>query len=226
MRRTGRSLLVGGVAAALGVIGTVFAYAGGWALADNTASFTVKVAKMPRGVEPSVAKQSGRAVVTWTAQELTSGSLMDHYVVTAHRVGAPGKPDIARTVAASGTATEVVTFTATELASGTWHWTVVPKFRDWTGTASRTSRNLTFPAAPALRPTAPGAPSTPSSGGPVTPGSSPAPGGTATTPEKKPETTAPGPARSTEPPGPVEPAPQPVESTSSDVEPPPSPPEQ
>jgi hypothetical protein len=232
MRRAHRSLLVVIVVAAMGVCGTVFAYAGGWALADNTAALTAKVARMPRGVEPSVAKQNGEAVVTWTAQELTPGSLMDRYVVTAHRVGGSAKPDVTRTVTASGAATEVATFTAGELAAGTWNWTVTPKFRDWTGDVSRKSRNLTFPAVPSPRQAAPESAPTSPTGTPAVPGStagtsaegtstagtsgSPAPSGTTIAPQKKPET------RETSPAEPAEPAPQPVESTSGEVEPPPA----
>jgi hypothetical protein len=216
------------VVVAMAAGGTVLAYAGGWIIPDNKASLAAGVAKMPRGVEPSVAKQSGQAVISWTAQEIAPGTLMDHYVVTAHHVGTPAEPGIARTVAASGNATESVTFTGTELAGGTWNWTITPRFREWIGATGRKSRNLVFPAAPVARSANPSgavaAPPTPGSGGgpsPVT--SSPTPAvkkspdddGTEV-PEKQPDTATPEPVKSEDPP------PQPVESGSGEVAEPPA----
>lgn len=232
MRRSTKALVVVGVVTLMGLAGTVFAYAGGWILPDNRATLAASVAKMPRGVEPSVAKQSGQAVVSWTAQEIVPGSLMDHYVVTAHHVGAPARPDIARTVAASGNPAESVAFAGTELAGGTWNWTITPKFREWIGAAGRRSRNVVFPAVPVARPADPSAPavvtpipgpgSKPGASGSPSPatsssapaiGPSPANGGTKA-PEKRTET--PEPVKSADPP------PQPVESSSGEVAAPPA----
>ena len=216
MRRTGRFLMVAAVVATLGVAGTVFAYAGGWTLSDNPGSFTVKVAKMPRGVEPSVAKQGGQAVVTWSAQEIAPGVLMDHYAVTAHSTSDPPRPDVTLTVAAGGESTESVTFTAYELAGDRWRWTVVPRFRSWTGEASPMSRRLAFPAGPA----APNAGRAAQVGDEIAP--SPAP---ATSPSR---TRSPEPAKPDESPTPAvetsvpESAPLPTESADPVVEPPPA----
>ncbi|WP_229071500.1 hypothetical protein [Actinoplanes sp. DH11] len=145
MRSAGKALLVAGVVAALGVAGTVYAYADGWTIEGRT-SLTVRVAKMPRGVEPSVARQSGRAVVSWSAQELAPGVRMDHYVVTAHSVSEPPRPDVTHTVAAAGAATESVTFPAPEVAGGGWRWSVVPRYLNWAGEPGRLSGRVTFPA--------------------------------------------------------------------------------
>ncbi|WP_430780896.1 hypothetical protein [Actinoplanes sp. G11-F43] len=227
MRRTSRSLLIIGVVAAMAVAGTVFAYAGGWALADNTTSLTAKVAKMPRGVEPSVAKQGGQAVVSWSAQEIAPGSFMDHYLVIAHPVGAPAKPEITRTVAASGGVAESVAFSGAELAGGTWNWTITPRFRDWTGEAGRKSRNLRFAAVAPAREAAPSAsPSTAPSGSPSPAVSSSAPKVTASpVPKQSSKEPAQEPERESETSAPAEsagPPPSPVESTSGEVKPPPT----
>jgi hypothetical protein len=211
MRRAGKALLIGGVVVALGAAGTVYAYAGGWTV-DGQASFTAKVAKMPRGVEPSVAKQSGQAVVSWSAQEIVEGAPMDHYVVTAHSVSEPPRPDIARTVPAAGNATESVTFTVAEVAGGKWRWSVTPRYRVWTGESSRLSERLNFPAAPAARVAASTPPPAPVDGEVITPPRSPAtttsppasptPERTSASPaaEPDPETPPPAPAGSAAPP--------------------------
>ncbi|WP_203824291.1 hypothetical protein [Actinoplanes palleronii] len=149
MRRTGRLLLVGAVALSLGVAGTVYAYAGGWTVTSAPTRFTAKVVKMPRGVEPSVTKQSGQAVVSWSAQEIAPGVRMDHYLVVAHSVAEPPQPDVTRAVAAGGSTTESVTFGTGEMAGGKWRWTITPKYREWTGEPSKLSPRLAFPAAPA-----------------------------------------------------------------------------
>ncbi len=146
MRRLPTTLAVATTAALLGTAGTVLAYADGWTLSDGKATFTLKVAKMPRGVTPSAAKQGKTAVVSWSAQEIAPDVRMDHYVITAHSVSEPPLPDVTRTVTASGGNTESVTFTAAQVAGGRWHWTIVPKFRSWTGAESGTSQRLTFPA--------------------------------------------------------------------------------
>jgi hypothetical protein len=165
MRRATKYLAGATLALALGVGGTALASAGSWTV-PVTAAISAKVVKMPRGVTPSAAKQSGQAVVSWSAQEITDGVLMDHYVVTAHSVDEPPMPDIARTVEASGGATETAAFTAAELAGGKWYWTVAPKYRAWTGAESGRSQRLNFPGAPAPRsvgagPAVPGGGTTP-----------------------------------------------------------------
>jgi hypothetical protein len=229
MRRAGKFVLVAGVVATLGATGTVFAYAGGWTLPDNPAAFTAKVATMPRGIEPSVAKQSGQAVVAWSAQEIAPGVRMDHYSVTAHSVSDPPRPDVTHTVAAGGGSTESIIFAASEVAGGRWRWTIVPRLRQWIGAESRPSRRLTFPAAPVGRAaTAPADPADPAA--PVAPEPAPA----ATTSRGRspdPATTSPGrspaPAATGDEPETVTPeqtttAPEPLTSASGVVELPPA----
>jgi hypothetical protein len=155
MRRAGKILLIGAVVGSLGVAGTVFAYAGGWIVTGKPTRLTATVATMPRGAEPSVAKQGGDAVVSWSAQEIAPGVRMDHYVVTAHSVDPPVRPDIARAVNAGSGPGETVVFAAAEVAGGKWRWSVVPKYREWTGEASRLSQRLAFPARPAAPVAAP-----------------------------------------------------------------------
>jgi hypothetical protein len=149
MKRLGRTIVIGVTATALGATGTMLAYAGGWTLNDGRMQLTMRVAKMPRGVTPSVAKQSKAAVVSWSSQELVPGVLMDHYVVTAHSVDEPPLPNVAHTVAAGRGNTESVTFPAEEVAGGKWYWTINPKFAQWMGADSGKSQRLTFPSSPA-----------------------------------------------------------------------------
>lgn len=146
MRRASRFLVFGTVLAAPGVAGTYLAYAD-WTVPVSTAKVTVQAAKMPRGVEPSVAKQSRTAVVSWSAQEIVPGVKISHYLVTAYSVSTPALPDIARSVAASGAATESLAFPAEEVAGGRWYWTITPRLATWTGAESPKSKQLTFPAA-------------------------------------------------------------------------------
>ncbi|GIM91233.1 hypothetical protein [Paractinoplanes toevensis] len=148
MKRTATYLVVAGTVGALGVAGTMFAYAN-WTIPSKPITVRVRTEKMPRGVTPSAAKQSGKAVVSWSAQEIGPGSKMDHYVVTAHSVDVPPLPDITRTVAATSGDTETVTFSAAEVAGGKWYWTIVPKLHLWVGTESGKSQRLNFPGTPA-----------------------------------------------------------------------------
>ena len=217
MRRTGRYLILGTVLASMGTAGTYLAYAD-WSLPTTTVAVSAQAAKMPRGVTPSVAKQSKAAVVSWSAQELAPGVKMDHYVVTAHSVGKPALPDVSRPVRASGAASESVTFTASEVAGGRWSWTVTPRFTTWTGIASARSRELSFPAAapadlsvaadtptpaatPVVTPTA-SKPTTPSPAG--KPATEPPTSPPAQQPQQPPVADEPPPAEP--PPGPAEPA--------------------
>jgi hypothetical protein len=146
VRRLRTAIVVTTAVALLGTAGTVLAYADGWTIPDGKATITTRVAKMPGGVKPSVAKQAKSAVVSWSAQEIAPNVRMDQYVVTAHSVSDPPLPDVTRTVTASGGTNESVTFTATQVAGGKWYWTIVPKFRNWTGQESGKSQRLTFPA--------------------------------------------------------------------------------
>jgi hypothetical protein len=146
MRRAAKTLIFTAAVVTVGIAGTVVAYAGGWTVPDGRATLTAPVAKMPRGVEPSVARQGGRAVVSWSAREIVPGVRMDRYVVTAHSADAPPRPDVTRTVTAGGGATESVVFPAAAVTGGRWSWTITPRYRLWTGAESPQSRRLAFPA--------------------------------------------------------------------------------
>ncbi|NMO50475.1 hypothetical protein HH310_04615 [Actinoplanes sp. TBRC 11911] len=152
MRRGARHLLVGLVATTLGLGGTLTAFAD-WAV-PSTVTVKARAAKMPRGVQPSVAKQGKTAVVSWSAQQLAPDAGMDEYVITAHSLNAPPLPDITHVVAATGGPSESVTFSAAEVAGGTWQWTITPGFRHWVGNESKKSSRLTFATAPAATKTA------------------------------------------------------------------------
>jgi hypothetical protein len=136
------------VAAAVATSGSFAAYAT-WAI-PGAGAVKTRAASVPRGVVPSVAKVGKKAVVSWSAQEIASGVKMKSYVVTAHRVDGPASQDLTRTVAASGGASDSVTFAPNEVAGGKWRWTVVPRFGSWAGAESGLSDALTFavPAPP------------------------------------------------------------------------------
>ncbi|GAA2869384.1 hypothetical protein Acy02nite_41250 [Actinoplanes cyaneus] len=198
------------VVASLGVAGTVLAYAGGWVVSVGPARLTANVATMPQGVEPSVARQDGQAVVSWSAQEIAPGVRMDHYVVTAHSADDPPRPDIIHTVGAGRGPAETLVFTMAEMTGGKWRWSVAPKYRGWTGEMSRLSQRLVFPAAPAPRVAA-----TPGKGpatkpAPATAAASGAPAGEAGAEPATPPPTAPEPAPATSDSEQPESAPQPV----------------
>ncbi|GID25380.1 hypothetical protein [Paractinoplanes brasiliensis] len=150
MRRAGRYAVVGAVLVVSGVLGTYLAYAN-WSLPASAVKVTMKAAQMPRGVKPSVAKQSGAAVVSWSAQEIAAGVKMDRYTVTAHRQDKPAESAIVREVTASGGPTESVIFTPAQVEGGVWRWTVTPHFASWTGAAGGLSNRLTFDPAPAAK---------------------------------------------------------------------------
>jgi hypothetical protein len=147
MRGGTRHLVVVSVVAALGLAGTLTAFAD-WSI-PGTVTVKARAVKMPRGVNPSVAKQSKTAVVSWSSQELVPDVLMEQYVVTAHSADEPPLPDVAHTVSAAGSSTEFVTFAADEVAGGKWYWTIIPKFRQWAGAESGKSQKLNFPGVPA-----------------------------------------------------------------------------
>lgn len=137
------------VAATAGVIvsGTLISNAS-WIAPTSAATVRVRAGSMPKGVTPSAAIQSGKAVVSWSAQEIVPSVKMTAYVVTAHDTEATPLPDVAHTVTASGAATESATFTAAELAGGKWKWAIIPKFQTWTGAEGKLSNpKLVFPAA-------------------------------------------------------------------------------
>lgn len=145
MRRGHRTLLIVAGAAAICAAGTVVAYAhAAWPI-PGVALVKARTATMPKGVTPSAAKQGGAAVISWSAQEIAPGAKMDHYVVTAHSVEEPPLPEVAHTVAASGDATESITFAAGEVAGGKWSWTLVPRLGLWAGAESGKSQKLDFP---------------------------------------------------------------------------------
>src|SRR3954451_12338973 len=152
MRQFVKRCVIAAALVALGIAGTAMAYAD-WTLPAGRHTVTANVVKMPRGTAPSVAKQAAKAIVSWSAQEVAPGVRMDHYIVMAHSTEDRPLRDVIHTIAATGGDSESVSFAAAEVAGGRWVWTIVPKFRLWTGAESGKSRGLTFPevsAVPAL----------------------------------------------------------------------------
>jgi hypothetical protein len=223
MRRAVRRVILVGATVAMGAAGTLTAYAN-WST-PGTATVRGRVAAMPQGVEPSVAKDGKAAVVSWSSQEIAEGADMTAYVITAHSVDtSPAKPNVVHTVTATNSGTHSVTFTAGELAGGSWKWTLTPKFHTWTGAESPPTKKLTFPAAePATSlvaqttdPTPPTSAST-SSAARSQPGAAPKPAAppeeTTPAPAEEPKSEEPKSEEPTKAPDPTEPSP--AESSSS-----------
>jgi hypothetical protein len=226
MLKTG--LFVGATAAVV-ISGTLVSYAS-WIVPGPEAAARAQAASMPGGVAPDARKVGGDAVVTWKAQEIVPGVKMTAYVVTAHDTDPTPRPSLARTVSASGSGTESVTFTAAELAGGKWKWAITPKLQSWTGAEGPLSNpKLVFPGAAPATDVAKAAPTdampaaAPAKVVPLT--ARPAettPRPTATTsapprePTAEPAATSPEPEKSTSPK--TDPAPS---KSSSDIAPPP-----
>ncbi|MBU2671036.1 hypothetical protein KOI35_46820 [Actinoplanes bogorensis] len=152
MRKRTTYAIIGTTVAVVVAAGTIAANAS-WTI-PITGTVNARTAKMPKGVKPSVAKQSKAAVVSWSAQEIVAGVKMDRYTVTAHSAGTPARPDIVWQVTASGGVSDTVTFAAAEVSGGTWSWTIVPHFAIWAGAESNPSKALTFAGTPAEAPAA------------------------------------------------------------------------
>ncbi|MDY7084516.1 MAG: hypothetical protein SYR96_05365 [Actinomycetota bacterium] len=197
--------MIGTTVTALVVAGTLVANAE-WMI-GTTGEAKIRTVKMPKGVKPSVAQQGKAAVVSWSAQEIEPGAKMTRYTITAHSQGAAAKAAVVRQADSTGAESQSITFAASEVAGGTWRWTVTPHFASWTGAESGLSSALTFAPAPAARlaeapapktaiptaTTAPAARPTPESAAPpIT--TRPAP--TAEAPPKEEATTAPPPVSS------------------------------
>jgi hypothetical protein len=146
MKRPVKPILVVGAALALGVASGL-AYAS-WSVPVSDMSITVEAVSMPSGPTPVATADGAQAIVSWDAQQLTSGVKMTAYVVTAHDTEQPAKANVVRTVTASGRSTESASFTAAELVGGKWKWAITPRFQTWTGAEGKLSNpKLVFPAA-------------------------------------------------------------------------------
>ncbi|HEY0531286.1 MAG TPA: hypothetical protein VGD29_06775 [Actinoplanes sp.] len=178
------ALMSVGAALAIAAGGTAIA-SSTWFVPKTPVSLRVKSVKMPPGVSPSASPRDGNAVVSWSAQEIGPGVLMQQYIVTAHDATKTNPlADVVHTVTASGGNSESVAFTAAELTGGKWQFGVTPRFELWTGEESKLSQDRInvlaaktprVPAAAALSATAAVDP-TPTSGS------------TTEAPVKKPET--------------------------------------
>jgi hypothetical protein len=131
MRRIVKTGIFVGATASVLISGTLASYAS-WVLPGSSPAATVRTPSMPSGVTPNSKTITDGALVTWPAQKL-SGVKMTAYVVTAHDTDETPLPSIARTVTASGSEDESVTFTSAELAGGKWKWAIAPKLQSWTG---------------------------------------------------------------------------------------------
>lgn len=147
MKRYARPIIIGATVLALGVAGTMAASA--WTVPAKKATVNVRAAKMPKGADVSPSTHGSNAFVSWSAQEVLPGVRMTAYVVTAHDISPARHPDVAHTVTASGADLLSCTFTAAELGTGRYRWTLTPKFENWTGNEGRQSSAISFPASPA-----------------------------------------------------------------------------
>ncbi|WP_297601899.1 hypothetical protein [Mycobacterium sp.] len=147
MRRIVKTGIFVGATTAVVISGTLVSYAS-WVLPDPAATAKAQAPSMPAGPTPGSKIVGPNAVVTWDVQQIVPGVKMTAYVVTAHDTDVTPLSPIARTIAASGSATESATFTAAELAGGKWKWAITPKLESWTGTEGPLSNpKLVFPSA-------------------------------------------------------------------------------
>jgi hypothetical protein len=150
MKRWTRPVLILTVVATMTAAGTYVAYAN-WLVPSRQINIKVTSATMPRGVTPTIAGSGSGAVVSWHAQEIGPGARMQSYLVIAHSVAQPPRPDVQRTVTATGGATESTTFPYSGLVGSQWYWTLIPKFQSWAGQESEKTGIVTF-ATPTVPP--------------------------------------------------------------------------
>ena len=145
MRRPVKYFIVAATVGSLSAGGIAYA---SWTMPIQTVKTKVVAATMPAGVTPSAALQDGRAVVSWSAQELRADLRMQRYTVTAHSVDGTHRPDVAHTVNDTGARTESAVFTAAELGGGKWKWAITPRFESWAGAEGHLSEKITIPSRP------------------------------------------------------------------------------
>ncbi len=145
MKPPAKKLVLAATTLALIGAGTMVAQAS-WTV-PGTAQVKAEATAMSRGSAPSVAKQNGGALVSWSAQEMVPGVRMQKYIVTAHSADDPPRADIVSTITATSADTLSAAFTGSVLAGGKWFWILVPEYELWAGAESKKSDKLAFPAA-------------------------------------------------------------------------------
>jgi hypothetical protein len=125
--------LVIGVAGAVALGGTLYAFAG-WAPPPTAAVIRLHAVAMPPGNTPSVEKRATNALLRWVPNRLAPGVAAQSYVVTRHGHG--GAVEVCRVTMAGCTEKNV--------PDGKWSWTVRPVFETWVGEDSAPTAVLTF----------------------------------------------------------------------------------
>jgi hypothetical protein len=148
-RRYVVTLISAGAALAIAAGGTAIA-SSTWFVPKAQVTLRIKSVQMPAGRAPSASSLGGNAVVSWSAQEIAPGVLMQQYIVSAHDTNKTNPlANVVHTVTASGATTDSTTFTAAELAGAKWQFGIIPKFELWTGPEGKLSKDrVSFPAAP------------------------------------------------------------------------------
>jgi hypothetical protein len=176
MKHLTKLTLVVGTAAAITFGGSLYAFAD-WSIETPPVVLKMRVAAMPAGNAPSVAKNGKNAAIDWVGNKIASGVRAESYIVT--RLGAGDPVVVCDRVARTSCKDKTV-------PGGTWTWKVQPVFKSWIGEHSPASVALTFsgppPAAAELvGATSPAAPAT-TPGASATGGSKPGGDGVTTSP--------------------------------------------
>jgi hypothetical protein len=206
MKHLTKLTLVVGTAAAVTFGGSVYAFAD-WVVETPPTVLKMRVAAMPAGNAPSVAKNGKNAAIDWVGNKVVAGVPAESYIVT--RFGA-GKPVVVCDHVAETSCKDKA------VPGGTWTWKVQPVFKSWIGQHSPASVALIFSGPPPAAAELVGATS------PAVP--APTPGATATGGSKP----GGGTGVITSPPVPTGPAKSPVatEPEQEEVNPPPLAPEE
>jgi hypothetical protein len=164
MKHMTKLALVVGTAAAVTFGGSVYAFAG-WIVETPPTVLKMRVAAMPAGNAPSVAKNGKNATIDWVGNKIVAGVPVESYIVT--RLGTGDSVVVCDHVTATACKDKAV-------PTGTWTWKVQPVLRTWIGEYSPHSVPLTFSgppptAAELVSATSPAAPA--AAPGAATPGS-------------------------------------------------------
>jgi hypothetical protein len=160
MKHLTKVSLVAATAVAVTFGSSVYAFAD-WIVATPPTVLRMRVADMPAGSAPSVARNGKNAAIDWVGNKIAPGVKVESYVVT--RFGAGNPVVVCDRVTATSCKDKLV-------PGGTWTWRVRPVLATWLGVFSADSAALTFSGPP---PTAAELVSATSPAAPMPPGASP-----------------------------------------------------
>ena len=138
MKHLTKLALVAATAGAVTFGGSVYAFAG-WIVDTPPTVLKMRVAAMPAGNAPSVARNGKNAAIDWVSNKIVAGVPAESYIVT--RFGAGDPVVVCDHVTATACKDKAV-------PGGTWTWRVQPVFKTWIGAYSPHSLPLTFSGPP------------------------------------------------------------------------------